>query len=108
MKPNGGHILCREKSSKYNAGQGWVIDGFVQYQFEGNAIIGYYDIGDVLFHCVWGYSDFGQSSCNGYFYYNGGFSGAPIEKEDDDGFGGELPSDYSVNLQYLGGFIPNK
>ncbi len=107
MSNNKKPILCRGTRDE-DISHVWVIDGCLQYKFTNNlAINPTITLGNYLFHCVWGWGGIS----NGYFYWNDGFSGEPVENAvgDGDSTGISLPgTGYSVDMMYLDNFIPNK
>ncbi len=85
-------------------GHAWIIDGMLQYQYVGNALVDYQQILPIMFHCVWGW--YGGS--NGYFYWNDGFSGDPIERADGETWDSSVEINYTQDLKYISGFKPNR
>ncbi len=96
---NRGPVLCRGRDTSAG-GHAWVIDGYLQYKYSTDSMTYY---GDYLYHCVWGWG----GKCNGYFYWEDGFSGNPIEYDGNDPQTGNFIYNYNENLKCLGWFKLN-
>ena len=88
-------------------GHGWVIDGFIQYQYTKVVVPPITTFDDILYHCVWGWG-----GCNnGYYYWakNNRFDPEIIEKDRYDNYEGDPYNFiYYYNNKYIGGFVPQR